>query len=62
MGGKDISLISQKKPDKIFKVWAYKAGGTYELRSFDAEEHTDEEIKNIRISFRRFLEDENLAL
>jgi len=33
MGGKEISLISQKKPDKIFTAWVYKAGGVYELRT-----------------------------
>lgn len=61
-GGRDISLISQKKPDKIFWAWVYRTGDKYELRAFEVEEHTDEEIKNIRISARRFLEDKNLAL
>ena len=62
MGGKEISLLSQKRPDKIFKAWIYKAGGKYELRSFDGEEHTDEEIKKIKIMFRRYLQDKELAL
>jgi hypothetical protein len=62
MGGKEISLVSQKKPDKIFWAWVFKTGGEYELRAFEVEEHTDEEIKNIRIRFRRFLQDKNLAL
>jgi hypothetical protein len=62
MGGREILLISQKKPDKIFYAWVYKAGDTYELRSFDAKELSDEEIKNIRIMYRRFLQDKDLAL
>lgn len=62
MGGRDISLISQKKPDKIFWAWVYKTEGGYELRAFEVEEHTEEEMKNIRIRARRFLEDKNLAL
>lgn len=62
MGGCDISLISQKKPDKIFWAWVYRTGGEYELRAFEVEEHTDEEIRNIRIKFRRYLQDKNLAL
>ena len=62
MGGKEISSLSQKKPDKIFIAWVYKAGGVYELRAFDAKELSDEEIKNIRIMYKRFLEDKNLAL
>ncbi len=62
MGGKDISLISPKKPDKIFKAWVYKASGKYELRSFDVEELPDEEIKEIKIKFRRYLQDKELAL
>lgn len=62
MGGKEISLISQKKPDKIFTAWVYQAGDLYELRAFDIQELTGEEIKNIKITFRRFLQDKNLAL
>ena len=62
MGGRDISLISQKKPDKIFWVWVYKTEDVYELRAFEIEEHTDEEIKNIKIRFKRYLEDKDLAL
>jgi hypothetical protein len=62
VGGKEISLISQKKPDKIFTAWVYLAGDVYELRAFDVQELTEEEIKNIKITFRRFLEDKNLAL
>ena len=63
MGGREISLISQKKPDKIFWTWIYKyPDGVYELRAFAVEEHREEEIRNIRIQFKRFLEDKNLAL
>ena len=62
MGGKEISLISQKKPDKIFKVWVYKAKGKYELRSFDVEELPDEKVRRIKIMFRRYFEDKELAL
>lgn len=62
MGGKEISLISQKKPDKIFTAWVYQAGGVYELRAFDVQELTEEEIRNIKITFRRFLQDKTLAL
>ena len=63
MGGREIMLISQAKPDKMFYVWVYyKGGDTYELRAFDVVELSDEEIKNIRIMYRQFLQDKNLAL
>lgn len=63
MGGRQIVLISQAKPDKMFYVWVYyKGGDTYELRAFDIVELSDEEIKDIRIMYRRFLQDKNLAL
>jgi hypothetical protein len=62
MGGRDISIISQKKPDKIFKVWVYGNAGAYELRAFDVEELSKEEIRKIKIMFKRYLHDKELAL
>jgi len=62
MGGRSISLISQKKPDKIFKVWVYRGDGVYQLRTIDVEVLTDEEIREIKIAYARFLKDKKLAL
>jgi len=62
MGGCDILLIPQKKPDKVFWAWVYRTGDSYELRVFEVKEYTDEEIKNIRNQFKRYLQDKNLAL
>jgi hypothetical protein len=62
MGGREISLMSQMNPDKIFWAWVYRTGSLYELRAFEVQEHTEEEIKNISVRFRRFLRDKTLAL
>lgn len=62
MGGKEILLISQKKQDKIFRVWVFKTGVKYEVRSFDVEELSNEQVQKIKIMFKRFLQDKNHAL
>jgi hypothetical protein len=62
-GGRSISLISQKKPDKIFWVWVHgKEDGPYELRAFEVDEFTNEEIEDIKIKFRQYLQNKDLAL
>ncbi len=62
MGGRSISLISQKKPDKIFKVWVYRGDDDYQLRTINVEVLTDEQIRKIKIAYARFLQDKKLAL
>ena len=62
VGGRSISLISQKKPDKIFTIWVYRGAGNYELRTIDVDDLTDEQIQKIKIIYARFLKDKNLAL
>ena len=63
LGGRSISLISQKKPDKIFSVWVYRGGeGDYQLRHISIEVLTDEQIQVIKIACARFLKDKKLAL
>ena len=62
MGGRFISLISQKKPDKIFSIWVYKGTGDYELRAIVVKVLSEEQILKIKITCARFLTDKKLAL
>ncbi len=42
-GGKDIQIIFQDKPDRIFYVWVYQlADESYELRAFNSKEYFEE--------------------
>lgn len=63
-GGKDIQMIFQDKPDRIFYAWVYKlAGGNYELRGFNSKEHFDEnEIKEMIDYYKSYLFDKEHAL
>lgn len=43
-GGKDIQILFQEKPDRIFYAWVYQlADGNYELRGFNSKEDFDKE-------------------
>ena len=43
-GGKDVEIIFQEKPDRIFYAWVYQlADGNYELRGLSSEENVDKE-------------------
>ncbi len=43
-GGKDIEIVFQEKPDRIFYAWVYQlADGNYELRGFNSKENIDKE-------------------
>lgn len=63
-GGKDILIIFQDKPDKIFYAWVYKPVGTedYELRGFNARENNEEELKELVGYIQPLLSNKNLAL
>lgn len=63
-GGKNISIIFQDKPDKIFTVWVYKlAGGEYDFRSIrDNPKFTSEQMKEIQVLYETILEDREHSL
>lgn len=51
-GGKDIQIIFQDKPDRIFYAWVYQlADGTYELRGFNSKETINQELLDAAIEF-----------
>lgn len=62
-GGKEIQIIFQDKPDKLFWVWIYQLAGEkeeYELRSFNDE--SPEKMEEINKYFEFFLKDKEHAL
>jgi len=63
-GGKNISIIFQDKPDKLFSAWVFKlTGGTYDLRGFWQNlAYSPEKMKQVQSDFKEFLEDRNHAL
>ena len=63
-GGKDISILFQDKPDKLFTAWVYKtAVGEYELRGFwQSSTYTDEKLQELNKRFKTYLEDKDHAL
>jgi hypothetical protein len=51
-GGKNIEIIFQDKPDRVFYAWVYQlAGGTYELRGFYSKEKIDKKALEEMIDY-----------
>ena len=63
-GGKDIQIMFQDKPDRIFYAWVYElADGTYELRGFNSKEYFDpDKMKKLNEAYKQFLLDKEHAL
>lgn len=64
MGGSFVTIAFQDRPDKVFKAWVYRAGSErrYELRSFEPAKISDDELKQMQVRYRRFLQDKVHAL
>ncbi len=65
MGGTFITIIFQDRPDKVFLAWVYKEGGSQKrlwLKGFELGKFSEEDIRRVRIRYRRFLEDKVHAL
>lgn len=58
-GGKEIRIIFQDKPDKMFIGWVYKlATGKYDFRGFGQDTtYTEEKMKDIQTEYKTILED-----
>lgn len=63
-GGKDIQIIFQDKPDRIFYAWVYQlSDGNYELRGFNSKENIDKnEMDKIIETYRSYIFDGNHSL
>lgn len=63
-GGKDMQIIFQDKPDRIFYAWVYQlADGNYELRGFNSKESSDKKgMEKIIDYYKPYLLDKEHAL
>lgn len=63
-GGTFITIIFEDRPDKVFVAWVYPAGQEKELtlRRFDLGQFNDEDIKRIRVRYKKLLEDKVHAM
>jgi hypothetical protein len=63
-GGTLITLLFQDSPDKVFVAWVYPEGinKTLTLRKFDAGNFSDEDLRRIRIRYKKLIEDKVHAM
>lgn len=63
-GGKEINIIFQDKPDKIFWTWVYaKEGGEYDLRGFSENKGIQgEKLQNMLILYKNVIGDKEHSL
>lgn len=62
-GGKQIYIIFQDKPDRIFGAWVYPMGdGTYDLRGFWESKKATEEIDSTLKIFGKYIFDKEHSL
>ena len=68
MGGKNIHIIFQDKPDKKFWAWVYDnhiEDGSYDrynLRGFQEFPLTEQEIEVMLTTYKEFIEDKEHSL
>ncbi len=63
-GGTFITILFQDRPDKVFIAWVYPEGSNMKLalRRFDAGDFSDEDIKRIKVRYRKLIEDKTHAM
>lgn len=62
-GGKDIQIIFQDKPDRIFYAWVYElSDDNYELRDFKSEEYPAEKMHEIVEAYKDYVFNKDLAI
>ncbi len=64
LGGTFITIMFQDRPDKVFVAWVYREGDRRRLtlKGFSPGKFNEEDIRRIRIRYRRFLEDKVHAM
>lgn len=63
-GGTLITILFQKKPDKIFVAWVYAEGqkGELTLRELDPSRYRDEDVKRTLVRYKSLTEDSKHAM
>lgn len=63
-GGTLITILFQDRPDKVFVAWVYPEGDdkNLTLRKFDVGDFSEEDIRRIRIRYKKLIEDKVHAM
>ena len=63
-GGTLITILFQDRPDKVFVAWVYPEGSNKKLtlRKFDASDFSDEDIRRIRVRYKKLIGDKVHAM
>jgi hypothetical protein len=58
-GGTFITILFQDLPDKVFVAWVYPEGSNKQLvlRKFDVGDFSDEDIRRIKVRYKKLIED-----
>jgi len=63
-GGTSVQFMFEDRPDKVFDAWIYPAGSSrkLELRALDQADFSAEDIRRIKIRYKKSLEDKVHAM
>jgi hypothetical protein len=63
-GGTLITILFQGRPDRVFLAWVYPKGSskTLTLRKLDSANFSEEDIRRIRIRYKKLIEDKTHAM
>lgn len=63
-GGTLITILFQDRPNKVFVAWVYPEGTNKNLtlKGFDAGDFNDEDIRRIKIRYKKIMEDKSHAM
>lgn len=64
LGGTLITILFQDRPDKVFVAWVYPERNhkNLALRTFDEAKFSEEDLKRIRIRYKKLIEDKTHAM
>jgi hypothetical protein len=64
LGGTLITILFQDRPDKVFVAWVYPEGSNKKLtlRRFDVGDFSDEDLRRIKVRYRKLIEDKVHAM
>jgi hypothetical protein len=63
-GGTLITVLFLDRPDKVFVAWVYPEGEDKKLtlKAFDAGDFSDEDVRRIKIRYKKIIEDKTHAM
>ena len=63
-GGTFITILFQDRPDKVFVAWVYPEGSNRKLilRRFDVGDFSDEDVRRMRVRYKKLIEDKVHAM